>query len=73
MMAEKKILTLCRNKKKSTECPFWAVSAHQTTVLAHKNNLGFLLKKKVAYRVSTWLSIIALLKSFSSLKKEEIF
>jgi hypothetical protein len=33
MMAEKNS-RICAEKKNSTECPFWAVSAHRTTVLA---------------------------------------
>jgi hypothetical protein len=34
MMAEKNSRICAEEKKNSTECPFWAVSAHRTTVLA---------------------------------------
>jgi hypothetical protein len=33
-MMAKKNSRICAEKKNSTECPFWAVSAHRTTVLA---------------------------------------
>jgi hypothetical protein len=59
-------------KKKYSKIRFLSLPWVAVLKLFLKKN-WFPTEKKVAYRCYTWLSIIALLKSFSSLKKEEFF